>query len=115
MENRETRTPENLLAGGVVPYLRESMRFKEGVYKRGMLLELDSTTLNLSKCTDISKFYGVLSEDLTVLEAEPKNESERAMVYVSGMFYKTGVITEETIDVDTELIVVARKLNIYFR
>jgi len=106
--SKETITPENLKAGGVVPYLVEPMGFVAGTYERGMLLELDPTTLKLSKCTDETKFFGVLSEDVVVTGAET------AMVYVSGMFYKTGVIKEEAIDIEKIRIHGISK-NIYMR
>ncbi len=105
---KEIITPENLKAGGVVPYLVEPMGFVVGTYKRGMLLELDPTTLKLSKCTDETKFFGVLSEDIVV------TATETAMVYVSGMFYKTGVIKEDATDIEKIRIHGISK-NIYMR
>jgi len=106
--SKETIKPENLKAGGVVPYLVEPMGFVAGTYTRGMLLELDPTTLKLSKCTDETKFFGVLSEDVIV------KTTETAMVYVSGMFYKTGVIKEDAIDIEKIRIHGISK-NIYMR
>ena len=111
MNIRETRTPENLLAGGVVPYLRESMELEPGNYKRGELLQLKYENLKLEKCVSINKFFGVLSEDINIKE----EEEGKAMVYVGGMFYKAGVITEDSITINTALIIEARQLNIYFR
>ncbi|MCS5421258.1 MULTISPECIES: hypothetical protein [Psychrilyobacter] len=105
---KETITPENLKAGGVVPYLVEPMGFTAGIYTRGMLLELDPATLKLSKCTDETKFFGVLSEDVVV------TGTETAMVYVSGMFYKTGVIKEDATDIEKIRIHGIPK-NIYMR
>jgi len=106
--SKETIVPENLKAGGVVPYLVEPMGFVAGTYKRGMLLELDPTTLKLSKCIDETKFFGVLTEDIVV------TASETAMVYVSGMFYKNGVLKEEATDIEKIRIHGISK-NIYMR
>lgn len=106
--SKETIKPENLKAGGVVPYLAEPMGFTAGSYKRGMLLEMDPDTLKLSKCIDETKFFGVLSEDVEV------NGTETAMVYVSGMFYKTGVIKEDSTDIEKIRIHGIPK-NIYMR
>ncbi|WP_028856092.1 hypothetical protein [Psychrilyobacter atlanticus] len=105
---KEKRMPENLKAGGVVPYLVEPMGFVAGTYTRGMLLELDPTTLKLSKCTDETKFFGILSEDAVV------KTTETAMVYVSGMFYKNGVIKEDATDIEKIRINGIPK-NIYMR
>lgn len=106
--SKETIVPENLKAGGVVPYLVEPMGFTVGTYTRGMILQLDPATLKLSKCTDETKFFGVLSEDIVV------TGTETAMVYVSGMFYKNGVIKEEATDIEKIRIHGIPK-NIYMR
>ncbi len=84
------------------------MELEVGSYKRGMILELDSTTLKLKKCADESKVFGILSEDIEI------TGTETAMVYVSGMFYKVGVIKEESVDIEKVRIHSIPK-NIYIR
>lgn len=108
MSEKVIHQPRNLIAGLEIPFLTEKVKMTAGTYVEGELIQFDSETKKGAKCTDVSKFYGVVTDKVTV------TEDEEILVYISGIFNSKVIKKEEAVEWD-KLKLAARPLNLYFR
>ncbi len=105
----EIHKRKNIKGGLAFPFLTEKVKFETGAYLEGEIVEWDSTTSTVKKCTDPTKMFGVVTDDLTI-----DASTTQGTVYITGVFNLNGIIKNDSITVEA-LKENGRKISLFFR
>lgn len=98
----------NLIAGVGFPVRKEFLQFEAGAYLRGELIEYNSVTKKLKKCTNLDNLIGVMVNDATLKDGQENT------IYVTGIFYIKEIIKDLSLTDDLAIQLAGLKRNIYF-
>lgn len=105
----EIHKRKNLTAGLEFPFLVKKIKMENGTYKEGQLIQYDSTTGKGSTCLEVSKFYGIMTDNITI-----SDKLTEATVYITGIFYTKAITKEDAIKME-DIEEKGRTLTIHFR
>lgn len=105
----EIHKRKNIKGSLEFPFLTEKVKFEAGTYSEGEIVEWDSANSTVKKCTDPTKIFGVVTDDITI-----DVSTTHGTVYITGVFNLKGIIKDDSVTV-AALKENGRKLSLYFR
>ena len=105
----EIHKRKNIKGSLEFPFLTEKVKFEAGTYSEGEIVEWDSAASTVKKCTDPTKMFGVVTDDITI-----DTTTTQGTVYITGVFNLNGITKDDSVTV-AALKENGRKLSLYFR
>lgn len=105
----EIHKRKNIKGSLEFPFLTEKVKFEVGTYSEGEIVEWDSVGLVVKKCTDPTKIFGVVTDDITI-----DVSTTQGTVYVTGVFNLNGIVKSDSVAV-AALKENGRKLSLFFK
>ena len=105
----EIHKRKNIKSSLEFPFLTEKVKFEAGTYSEGEIVEWDSVASTVKKCTDPTKMFGVVTDDITI-----DATTTQGTVYITGVFNLNGITKDDSVTV-AALKENGRKLSLYFR